>query len=107
MNTQTLSAATLTGAHPSFCIRSPCSLQMYAERSESGAQLSSLKALLGIGRPDTGSEHPPGLPRGHIPRDRRAAAGEHEEVVAGDQVNYPLQEGCKQSCGPRQLSAKL
>lgn len=103
MDTQTLSAAPLTDSHPSFCSRSPCSLWVYAERSESGAQLSSLKTLLSIGRPDTSSEHPPGLPRGHLPRDWRAAAGECKKVVAGDQVNYQLQEGCKQSGGPRQL----
>lgn len=104
MDTQMLSAATPTGSPPSFCIRSPCSPQIYAERSESAAQLSSLKTLLKIGRSDSSSEYPPGLPRG--PGDLRAAAGEHKKVVAGDQVNYQLQEGCKQSCDPRRLSAR-
>lgn len=106
MKTQMLSAATPTGSRPSFCIRSPCSPQIYAERSESAAQLSSLKTLLKIGRPDLISECPPGLPGGRIPGDLRAAAGEHKKVVAGDQVNYQLQEGCKQSCDPRRLSAR-
>lgn len=66
-----LSAAAPTGSRPSFCTTSPCSPQIDAGRSESAAQLSRLKTLLKMGRPDTSSGGSTGAAKGTNPPETR------------------------------------
>ncbi len=58
-----------------FPIRSPGSVRKYETRSETDMQLSSQETSWSTGTHDTSSKNLSGLPRGHTPRDLRAAIG--------------------------------